>query len=257
MAGKHKKGRFIFYPNKMGSKTCGDLVTALRESQDERKTFRVHPDRRFRSRSNDIIINWGNSTVPNWDYSSILNSPESVAIATNKLSTLRALEAAHVSHVPFTTDISDTLGWDRVVCRHKLSGHSGDGIEIVDGAAQVRAPLYTQFIPKSVEFRVHVFNGLVIDYTKKIKRVDGEVKSRVKDDLIRSNTLGWEYIRDVEPRESVKQLAIQAIHALGLDFGAVDIIRSNRVNYVLEINTACGLSGVGLKAYADAIIDLI
>lgn len=262
MAGKIKRRRVIFYPYKIGSQSCDDIVRVLQD-KIENKTFRVFPDRRFASRSNDIIINWGNSTAPRWDMRNILNKPEAVAVAVNKLATLRALEDAEVSHVPFTTDLEyANVHFGDVVCRKILTGHSGEGIEIVkDDAPNKRilpsAPLYTQFIPKSVEYRVHVFGGQVIDYTKKIKRVDGEVKSRIKDDRVRSHTLGWEFIRDVAPRESVKQLAIDAVKALGLDFGSVDIIRSNKVNYVLEVGTACGLSPHGVDCYVGAILSYL
>ena len=49
---------------------------------------------------------------------------------------------------------------------------------------------------------------------------------------------------------------IDTVEALGLDFGSVDIIRSNKTNYVLEVGTACGLSPYGVECYADAILAL-
>jgi glutathione synthase/RimK-type ligase-like ATP-grasp enzyme len=40
--------------------------------------------------------------------------------------------------------------------------------------------------------------------------------------------------------------------ALGLDFGAVDIIQDDGGNfYVLEVNTAPGLEGQTIKSYAE------
>jgi glutathione synthase/RimK-type ligase-like ATP-grasp enzyme len=247
--------RVIIYPYKLGSKSCRDIVRSLRD-RSEYKILRVHGDGNYRRRANDVIINWGNSEQPEWDAAGILNDPAAVAVAVNKLSTLESLEEAGVSHVPFTKDVQEALDWEDVfiVVRHKLEGHSGEGIEMFEGLVPPHAPLYTRFIPKSVEYRVHVFQGEVIDYTKKIKRIDGEIKSRIKDDRVRSHANGWEYIRDVAPRESVKELAIAAVEALGLDFGAVDIIRSKRKNYVLEIGTAPGLSDIGVRAYGAAII---
>lgn len=257
MAGQ-RKGRLIFYPYKMGSKSCGDLVEALRNSQDARKTFRAFPDRRFLSRSNDIIINWGNSRLPNWGFNQMINPPQSVARAANKLVALRTLDSAGVNTPTYTTDREQAAEYARCVVRHKLNGHSGDGIEIIEHGNPIpAAPLYVEFLPKSVEYRVHIFRGKVIDYTKKVKRVNGEVKSRVDGDFVRSHELGWELIREVTPRESVIKLANDAVAALGLYFGAVDIIRSNRVNYVLEVNTACGLSEIGIEAYKCAIMELL
>jgi hypothetical protein len=277
-------GRIIFYPYKMGSKSCSDIVKRLRENNVQRKILRVHPSRNFHSFSRDTLVNWGNSTIPSWDMRSILNRPENVKVAANKLLTFRALQAAGISIVPYTDSPFDATNWlvedHIVVSRMKLSGHSGDGIVIsrLDDEHDDEIPtaqLYTRFMKKSVEYRVHVFRGEVIDYTKKVKRVRCDsclagfsredilsnctcsLRSRVKDDFVRSNTLGWELIRDVAPRDSVKQLAIDAVAALGLDFGSVDIIRSNRVNYVLEVGTAPGLSPYGVQRYCEAIQSLL
>jgi D-alanine-D-alanine ligase-like ATP-grasp enzyme len=54
-----------------------------------------------------------------------------------------------------------------------------------------------------------------------------------------------DYVRD--------QLSVEAVAALGLDFGAVDIIEDKEGNfYVLEINTAPGLEGHTVTSYAKA-----
>lgn len=251
-------GRIIFFPYKIGSKSCGDLVSALKARNA--KVLRVFPDRRYRRRVNDLIINWGNSQCPNWQYDGMLNKPEAVYIAVNKLRTFNRLIESGVYCVPFTEDRQKALSWgSKVVARIELEGHSGEGAVICEGDEIPEAPLYTMFVPRSREYRVHVFKGEVIDYAKKVKRVDGRIVSRTEDEMdrIRSHVNGWEYLRDVEPRESVKELAIEAIKALGLDFGAVDIIRDHEGNnYVLEVGTAAGLSPVGVKAYVSAILKL-
>ena len=48
-------------------------------------------------------------------------------------------------------------------------------------------------------------------------------------------------------------IAVNAVKALGLDFGAVDIIYNEKENqyYVLEVNTAPGLEGTTLIKYAE------
>jgi len=49
-------------------------------------------------------------------------------------------------------------------------------------------------------------------------------------------------------------VALAAVSALGLDFGAVDIIYNEHENqyYVLEVNTAPGLEGTTVEKYAEA-----
>jgi D-alanine-D-alanine ligase-like ATP-grasp enzyme len=59
--------------------------------------------------------------------------------------------------------------------------------------------------------------------------------------------------------DDLKSIAIQAINALSLDFGAVDIIYNQHENkyYVLEINTAPALAGTTLDSYVSAITKLL
>ena len=49
------------------------------------------------------------------------------------------------------------------------------------------------------------------------------------------------------------------MESIGLDFGAVDVIYNGHSNraYVLEINTAPGLTGTTLDNYAAALRNLI
>jgi len=250
--------RIILYPYKIGSQSCRDLQDTL-QTKFEGKILRVRPDGAFVRRRHDIVINWGSSKSPKWNYEGIINSPAAVRISANKLRTLVCLRDHHVQTVPFTTTKSETQGWNRIVCRAVLEGHSGEGITIMrQGEALPDVPVYTKFIPRSREYRVHVFRGEIIDYAKKVKRIDGRIVSNAQsDDMIRSAALGWEFIRAVTRRPSVEELAKQAVSALGLDFGAVDILRDREGNcYVLEVGTAPGLSNLGLEAYANAIIGL-
>lgn len=243
------------FPYKMGSESCKELARAL-NAKTHAKTIRVHPSGNYRPRNGDTIINWGSSREPSWRYNDIINRPASVAVAVNKLLTLEALSRAEIAVIPYTTHLEDARSWPMIVERHTLTGHSGEGIIFHLPDDLDEAPLYTKFLSPSNEYRVHVFRGHVIDYTKKMRRTEDGYVSRMEDEFIRNRASGWEYIRDVAPRESVETLAIAAVQALGLDFGAVDIIRHKRKNYVLEIGTAPGLSPRGLEAYADAILEL-
>jgi D-alanine-D-alanine ligase-like ATP-grasp enzyme len=50
-----------------------------------------------------------------------------------------------------------------------------------------------------------------------------------------------------------------AIKSLGLDFGAIDMIYNERRNqyYVLEVNTACGLTGTTLDKYVEVFKEFV
>lgn len=208
-----------------------------------------------------ILINWGASKIERVMHGikQILNMPECVAKATNKLHTFKALEEAEVSIPEFTTNKEEAIGFlqdgkDRaIVCRTKLTGHSGEGIVIAETAEQVvDAPLYTLYIKKKEEYRIHVMHGEAFFVQRKARKLE------VADDQVnwKVRNLAGGFIfanKDVEVAEEAKQQAIMAVDALGLDFGAVDIIWNEKENkyYVLEVNTACGLEGTTLEKYVE------
>jgi hypothetical protein len=99
----------------------------------------------------------------------IMNHPNYVNEYANKLSAFQHFEhCGEFEYVPFTDNRDVVRLWlengNDVVARHKLRGHSGEGIEIIPnepfrrGNGTVpRAPLYTKYIKKSHEHRVHMF----------------------------------------------------------------------------------------------------
>jgi len=122
------------------------------------------------------------------------------------------------------------------------------------GRVLVDAPLYTQYVKKADEYRVHVFDGEVIDVQQKRKRQ--EVPNEEVDYQIRNASSGWVFCRDdVDCPDSVKRTAIRAVSVLGLDFGAVDIgfNHHTETESVYEVNTAPGLEGTTLDRYYEAL----
>jgi glutathione synthase/RimK-type ligase-like ATP-grasp enzyme len=249
-------------PYKFGSESA----KALAELLDAK---RVRDVGRYTPKSGQVVLNWGSGRAPSWMDAArsrnvrILNSPSAVSVAGNKLSTFRALQAAGVSIPEFTTDSSIARQWvrdgERVVERHSLRGSSGEGIRIVsaddeDTEAEITsAPLYTKFIQKTAEYRVHIFRGQMIDFVQK-KRVSSERRDDTFNPYISSMEHGWVFTRtEVPDVPSVIRIAQQAVTALGLDFGAVDIMFYEGRSYVLEVNTAPGLAGTTLVKYGNAL----
>lgn len=203
----------------------------------------------------DVLINWGASAIKRAIVAGkVLNIPEAVSRASDKLRTFQALAEAEVCKPVCTTDRATAEDWIKegvaAVCRTKLNGHSGDGIIIAETVDQlVDAPLYTRYIKKKEEYRIHVFQGDAFFIQRKARKVD------VPDDQVnwKVRNLAGGFIfanKDVEVAEEAKQEAIKAVAALGLDFGAVDVIfGTDKKYYVLEVNTACGLEGTTLEKY--------
>ena len=248
--------RVVILPYKIGSKSARDLQKSLQN--EGFRTLRVYPDRLYRPRENDFIVNWGYSGRTKWGNDNVdLNHPNNVAIAVNKLRTFNLLKANNVRVPEFTTDIEIARNWDKVYCRHALESSKGMGIEVVNSNELSLAPLYVKAIDVKGEYRVHVMNGKVIDYAKKLRRRDVEYTD--ENMLIRNSDNGWVFCRGRLRRfEDVEQIAVEAIEALGLDFGSVDIVKDeNYTPYVLEVNTASGIEGTTLKNYTSGIISLI
>lgn len=216
---------------------------------------RVWPNRKYVYKPGEQIINWGCSTIPEWDINSshivsYLNHPMDVDIACNKAKSLMLMHLRGCSVPSFSTNIEHAREWGSVIVRHKLHGHSGVGIELVTDGELPDAPLYTKYIKSRHEYRIHIVGNMVIDVTKKRRR-----NETATDSVIRNHHTGWVYCRNnvVAPDHVIEQ-AIKAIKCLGLDFGAVDVIHSlnDDVAYVLEVNTAPGITGTTLIKYVNA-----
>lgn len=241
----------VLYPYKMGSKSGKTLAGALGAK-------RVYPDRKYKPKRTHLIVNWGSSTCPNWR-GIMLNTPHNVGNACNKAKTLNILFRQGMEEIPEFTDSTEVAQqWIdngfQVFGRQTLTGHSGNGIIIFDSetiTTDKECPLYTKAVKKDKEYRVHVFNGTVIDYQQKKKRLghEGGITG------IRNFANGWIYARnEVELPEDVKAASIKAVNLLGLDFGAVDVcsVKGGGV-CIFEVNTACGLEGTTIDKYVEAI----
>lgn len=264
------------YPYKMGSRSCSALSDALESPQIR------HNRSRFKGASYKTVINWGAGSIDNREVSrgKILNKPSVVTVVANKLRFFRKLspdgEASarpekgpeHQSSskycrlVPWTVDQKVAEGWLKekhtVVARKILTGHSGHGIIIVEpGEKLPAAPLYTQYVPKDSEFRIHIMGGKIIFRQRKIK--DPEI-AEPKTWKVRSHDNGFVFQHnDLDVPKDVETQALLAFNASGLDFGGVDILYNakRRKAYILEINSAVGLAGETIQVYKNAFRNYI
>lgn len=175
-------------------------------------------------------------------------------------------DAGYARTPEFSTSSMDAQMWLNqgytVVERHILNGNSGAGIRLVepgDDEGLSRAPLYVRYVPKKQEYRVHVCGGQAVDIQRKARRKD------VEDDAInwkiRNHDNGFIFARnegDAVPPDVIVQ-SVKAVTLLGLAFGAVDVIFNEKEQqaYVLEVNTAPGLSGTTLEGYLSRFRDYL
>lgn len=238
-------------PYKMGSESARDLARSL-------GVLQIKGEKRLRT---CVVINWGRSDMSLRGYvKKIINNPQAVAIASDKLQTLQVLQRAGVPTVEWTTNRSIAESWlgvDLVYCRTSTSSSQGRGIVVVgeDDLSMPHAPLYTRGFNKTHEYRVHVAFGEVIDYSKKKKRNELDA-----DPYIKNSANGWVFCREGVPLpDKVKSACIRAVSALGLDFAALDVLYKERDDEarILELNTAPGIEGTTLTRYSEAFKNYI
>jgi len=141
-----------------------------------------------------------------------------------------------------------------VVCRTLTKASEGRGIVISDSENPlVNAPLYVKYVKKQEEYRVHVLGDRAFDIQRKMR--SHEVPDESVNWQVRNHANGFVFGREnVSLPADATRLAVDAVGALGLDFGAVDLIYNQHSDtyYVLEVNTAPGLVGTTLDNYAAA-----
>jgi glutathione synthase/RimK-type ligase-like ATP-grasp enzyme len=212
----------------------------------------------FRAAEPTTILNWGRGDFPRWrrEASGWINNPRAVMNAIDKETALELMRDKGVPCVEFTRDIEQAKRWVRegniVLCRLELQGREGSGIIVARREAEVvEAPLYTKYVRKLHEYRIHVMNGEVIYSNVKAKKRDVPANA---EQLVRSGKNGW-FLQhlDAVPNNAVADAAIKAVAALGLDFGGVDIGQSEDGTVrVYEVNSAPELGPNTTAAYKAA-----
>lgn len=178
----------------------------------------------------------------------------------NKIQQFQAFQREGVSSPSFTTqpDGVGDLRSKSAFARTLINSTNGRGIVEFDVGVEPtpRAPLYTAYIPKKAEYRVHVFAEHAVDIQQKRKKRGYENE---RDTRVRNVQNGYVYCRDgIQPPDGIETLAVAAVKACSYLYGAVDIIYNEKQNkcFVLEVNSRPGLMGTTLRKYAEALVNL-
>jgi hypothetical protein len=238
------------YPYNPGSQSARLLAEAMNVPRIK------HRGSRFRGSPRKTVVIWGTNEVPQAVATCrMINHPARVRLAQCKLRTFETIQAVGGCRIPeFTTDRQVALGWLRegdVCSRLTTTGHEGIGLTVHPRGSNAlpNAPLYTKYIKKKEEYRVHVIGDTT--YTqRKLRRNDA-----VGDRQVRNTANGYVFSGRFEPPADVVAQAKAAVRALGLDFGAVDVVWNAHYQqaYVLEVNTAPGIEGHTVQVYAQAL----
>lgn len=198
----------------------------------------------------NVVIRWGSVERLPIAPARVCNSRDAVALAMNKLESLRVMGRSRV-RVPRVW-VKGEADVDFPVLARKINHSQGADIMLclqqqdLRRAANRGRKYFVKYIPTDREYRVHVFNGEIVRVNQKLlQERDAWVPH------IRNVDNGYIFAQPrTELRAQDRETAINAVHALGLDFGAVDlVIGDDGLPYVLEINTGPSLADAGMDIY--------
>lgn len=252
-----------------GYETGRNLLASLKDSGVNVRRFKQ--DSLNKLKKDDIVVRWGDSSDGEVDSvivnkgAKVLNQSLAIIRNTNKLKSLEVFGKSGLNVPKIYTDKTKiktfpVLGRDR---HH----HGGLDIVIINGNNHGNnnynlipdKDFYTGFLDSKKEYRVHVFDGEIIRITRKVFRGHDKDGNETEKGLIKNDTFGWGH-SNVDPENllhSHGKAAIDVVKAIGLDFGAVDLlIDKNDVPYILEVNSSPRLNTIGLEVYTNRIINL-
>jgi len=165
-----------------------------------------------------------------------LNQPDGLFKAKNK-PVARLIWKEHGLPIPETWIRDQDVKYPCIVRQHRHA--QGQNFYIANNKAEIEtipfdSPYYYQEIwPNEKEYRVHVCG----DKTHGIS-----YKPSIETDIRRNASItGEELIVTSDYPKQIETLAIEAMRALNLDFGAVDIMTNGDKCAILEVNASPGL----------------
>lgn len=124
-------------------------------------------------------------------------------------------------------------GFWRVSGEHSLA-------KALAGTSKKRAAThFMEYVGTPLEFRAHIFKGRSIRISQKLHTAFHEYTT----------------VKPTIPVDHIRVAAKQAMVAVGLDFGAVDILADRDHTWVLEVNAAPGIGGSLPRVYAETFLN--
>jgi hypothetical protein len=205
-----------------------------------------------------VLIRWGATMPLGRKPRRVLNSMKAIVAASNKREALIAMEN-HGINVPMVINaeyFEDLFDAGFPLLGRKDHHVGANDIVLclqardIERAKQLGCTHFTKYIPTKAEYRVHVFGDAIIKTSQKV-RTDDQGDARP---WIRNLGAGYTFRQpEVRLTGASRGMAIDAVDALGLTFGAVDlIVGDDDKSYVLEVNTGPGLqTDSSLEAYLE------
>lgn len=207
----------------------------------------------------DRLIRWGaRGGTSDAAHERVLNPAIAIARASNKLESLTILADRGIPVPAWDTDpaaLVELAGYP-ILGRRTQHARGTDIVLCLQRRDYVRRPrdYYVAYIPTTREYRLHVAGGEVI-------RVQGKFLDVPEDYLpwLRNYKTGHRFRAPMRRLHNTRlNDAVGAVEALGLDFGAVDlIVADDGSHYVLEVNTSPSCSPLTGAAYVNAFARML
>jgi len=176
----------------------------------------------------------------------------------NKLQQLQKFKAAGILTPPFWEDLP-TAAENFPVLGRQLQHHAGRDIKLYLQPADREdfglSAFYTRFVPRTTEYRTWIYRRRHLATYEKLRK-DG-VRRRSTVNANYRNGFAFTLMSSENVPESLPDICSRAVECLGLDFGAVDVMKgTDGALYVLEVNSAPGVQGetrTGIQALARKI----
>lgn len=244
------------------------LFEQLKLDERFRRVRRVRKNKKVKK--TDVFVRWGNAHSDNPENCILINSKDAIVNASSKRRMIRLLDEAEGVDVPpffFVRNFLSNIPEDeRVTFLEQYQDEHGmyfvrdsSGVVRYDNVFHDTDSYVMQPIDKTREYRVHVFDGEVIAIYEKIPHEED-------DGLIRKDT-NCKFSRcdptNTRCNAGAQQMCIDAVNALGLTFGGVDIIRrrkdgeGNRKFFVTEVNSSPALNSNNIKTYIDKFYEFV
>ena len=202
--------------------THSESVKNLKEAMGLRKIRNTNS--RFVGSRDKKVINYGSSNLPDEVMKcNVINRPNWVRSCSNKLYFFQHMSESYQGINPrlpeWTSNLEIVRQWivggHKVMARTVLQGHSGEGIVVLEmnkpmpeGLEDCR--LFTKYVKKKDEYRVHIVDGEIIDFAR--KALHNDVEPSPERFLIRNYNNGFIYAREgVVLPEDVKVQALLAM----------------------------------------------
>lgn len=214
----------------------------------------------------DIVIRWGSRrTIDYQPRDQVLNPRGKIRENTDKRNSLEVLDDAGVP-VPEYVDRASNVGHpvDDTPVSYPALGRSqqhsqGSDINFILQDRDLELTdndFFVQYYPTQMEYRVQVFDGEIVKVHEKRLESDAAREGNYTP-YIRNHQKNWVFVNERgDTPDEVREYAIDAVDALDLDFGAVDVIHTEEHGVkVLEVNTAPTLDENNLRRYGETIQD--